>query len=135
MNPVVSFAIPLKVCTIDVDVKDTGDGYSVTLYGGTRPHIGSVALAVSHPSKADKARQSATVSIVQAPGHRDGLIAGPIAEGLARRTGKNVSVAVGVHIGDPESYNAPRCKVQEVVDSIHYIEDQIFQKIIGRSKQ
>jgi len=124
-----SFSIPLRVCIIDAGIIDTGRGYSITISGGTRPHIGAVAFAVPHPGLGDKNSPSATVSMIQAPGHRDGLIAVPVAEALAKCTGEIVTVAAGVHIGDPDAYTASVEAIQEIIDNIPFVIKKIVQAI------
>jgi hypothetical protein len=77
-----------------------GTDLSVTVGGGDRPHVGCVAIAQPHPSTADPARRSATVSLLAIPPHKEGGMATEIAGGLARRFGVVVVVAAGVHTDD-----------------------------------
>jgi hypothetical protein len=133
MKVISSVAISLRVCTINAGIIDTGRGYSITISGGTRPHIGAVAFAVPHTGLADKNSPSATVSMIQAPGHRDGLIAVPVAEALAKRFGEIITVAAGVHIGDPEAYTAPVESIQEIIDDIPLIIKRIVQTIDSKT--
>ena len=116
-GPVV-FNIRAGSTGLEVVVVDTGKGLSVTIAGGDDPHIGAVSLAVAHPSPADPARPSATVSTVQVPRHKDGEVSGPLAEALSRRTGRTVTVAVGIHIGPPGEYRAPPEEIQKILEAV-----------------
>lgn len=74
-----------------------GADLSITVSGGDRPHVGSVALAEPHRSAADPARQSATTSALVRAHHRDDQIARTFADRLAREFGVAVAVSAGVH--------------------------------------
>lgn len=70
-----------------------GGDVSVTVRGGTGFHVGAVSLALYEPD-----RDSATVSTITAPGHRDDAVSARFAKELARSLRCTVSVTVGVHI-------------------------------------
>lgn len=73
-------------------------GIGVNLLGGTRPHIGAVALAIPRASRARAGRRSATTSVLALEGHKDDELARPLATALARDLGVTVVVTVGVHL-------------------------------------
>lgn len=74
-----------------------GADLAVRLYGGVRPHIGSVVLAVPRPSLQDPSRMSATASVLNRPGHQDEWPARRLAESFASRLQTNVAVFCGIH--------------------------------------
>ncbi|MFQ5692537.1 MAG: proteasome assembly chaperone 4 family protein [Nitrospinota bacterium] len=74
-----------------------GADLAVRLYGGSRPHIGSVVLAVPRPSLRDPSKTSATASVLNRPGHQDEWPARRLAESLASRLRTNVAVFCGIH--------------------------------------
>lgn len=76
----------------------TGAGVTLHLYGGERPHVGAVAMAVPRPSLRDPARTSATASVLAVTGHKDDELAKPLAELAAARLGQVAVVVVGVHV-------------------------------------
>jgi len=80
-----------------------GDDIIATVTGGTRPHIGAVALAepaeASHPVTGEPVkRASGKVSVLTAEGHKDAVIAEMFAERLCEKYGVNVCVSAGVHV-------------------------------------
>ena len=129
MRAPVVFTIMAGPARLEIVVVDTGKGFSVTITGGDDPHIGAVALAVAHPSPAAPDRPSATVSTVQVPGHKDGLVAGPVAEQLARQTRHTVSVAAGIHIGPPGEYRASTEEIREIIEAIPRVVEAILERI------
>lgn len=72
-----------------------GKDVSVTVIGGTAPHIGAVSLAVYEPE-----RDSATVSTVTVHTHRDDAVAAYFAKAISREMKSTVSVSAGLHIDD-----------------------------------
>lgn len=76
----------------------TGDGVTIHLGGGERPHVGAVAIAIPRPSLRDPARTSATSSVITVTGHKDDELAKPLAELAAARLGQVAVVVVGVHV-------------------------------------
>lgn len=71
---------------------------SVNLLGGTRPHVGAVAVAIPRASHARAGRRSATTSVLALVGHKDDELARPLATALARELGVTVVVTAGVHL-------------------------------------
>jgi hypothetical protein len=87
------FAVTLRVaCT-------QGNGLCAFFFGGQRPHVGGVAVAV--PRHSDSAHRLTTdISQICVPGHKDVILASRLADLLARRTAQVVSVSVGIHTDD-----------------------------------
>ena len=88
-----------------------GGDLAVAVLGGEREHVGAVSLALYEPE-----RDSATVSTVTVPGHRDDAVAARFAKELSRALRCTVSVTAGVHIdgASPEEIgtllqNAEQC--------------------------
>jgi len=77
---------------IHIEVRSAGDDVFAIVTGGTRPHIGAIALA-----------EPSGVSILQASGHKDAVIAEMFAKGLHEKCGVNVCVSAGVHVDDATS--------------------------------
>jgi hypothetical protein len=74
-----------------------GEDLLVSIWGGTRPHIGAVGMAVPRPSLANPARWSATSSNFTFIGHKEDLVVKEVAETLAAALRKNVVVTAGLH--------------------------------------
>ena len=88
-----------------------GNELMVAVYGGTKPHIGAVALAIPRPSLQDSNITSATSSVFTLVGHKDDVIAREVAEELASSLNRVVVVVAGVHI-----YDATDTDIERVVE-------------------
>ena len=86
--------------TVEATVVRAGDDLCIVLTGGDRPHIGTVTLSVPRPSLADSARTSATTSILNCTGHKDGEAAQYLGQRLAATLGATVVVTGGIHVDD-----------------------------------
>ncbi len=74
-----------------------GNGWTVRITGGDRPHVGAVAMAV--PSlNAATGEETCDVSVLTGPGHKDRFLAEKVADYLCRQTGEIISVTAGVHV-------------------------------------
>lgn len=82
--------------TAKVHVLDSG--LTLTLYGGEKAHIGSVAVAIPRPSLQNPSIMSATSSVINLVGHKDEEVARPVAEKLAKKFGQVVVVVAGIHV-------------------------------------
>ena len=83
---------------VEAQVTFIGSDLLVAIYGGSKPHIGSVAVALPRPSLRDKKQMSSTSSVYNFLGHKDYVIAQRVAEQLSSRLNKHVVVVAGVHI-------------------------------------
>jgi hypothetical protein len=77
-----------------------GPDVLVYLWGGERPHIGSVAAAQPRPSLEDPARISATASVITFPGHKEDVLVKEAAEQIAAELDTHVVVTAGIHWDD-----------------------------------
>lgn len=75
-----------------------GPDISVCICGGTHYHIGASALGIPRESLRDKAKPSASVSVLTAVGHKEDELSKHAAHHLATEFGCRVSVSAGVHI-------------------------------------
>lgn len=67
-----------------------GPDLQVIVYGGERPHIGSVTVAA-------QAETGVVLQTWRGPNHRDDVIGKIFAQTLAERTGGTVCVSCGIH--------------------------------------
>lgn len=70
-----------------------GDDLVLLLQGGEKPHIGAVALAIPY-------KETASASLISAPEHKDGDLAKPLSEKVAKALKTKVILVVGIHIDD-----------------------------------
>ncbi len=82
---------------LDISAVRMGEDLSVTISGGTKPHIGCCVLAVPRPSLADSNQISSTSSILNVCGHKDDIIAKAVAEKLSSTLNCIVTVSCGIH--------------------------------------
>lgn len=94
------FSVQKRRFLIEASVQEVGADLLVVLWGGTRPHIGAVGIAVPRPSLADPTRWSATSSNFTFVGHKEDLLAKEVSETLAGALQKNVVVTAGIHWDD-----------------------------------
>ena len=72
----------------------------VVIAGGTRYHVGAVALAEPRPSLADPSRISASASVLCVTGHKEDELARDTALKLASSLNRRVAVTAGIHIDE-----------------------------------
>lgn len=77
-----------------------GEDICISVWGGSRPHIGSVAIAVPRQSIQKPGQLRATSSVFNFVGHKDEAVAREIAETVAMRLDRNVVVTAGIHVED-----------------------------------
>ena len=85
---------------IESEAVRIGSDILIYIWGGERPHIGSVAAAQPRPSRKDPARVSATASVMTFPGHKEDVIVKEAAEYIAAGLDTNVVVTAGIHWDD-----------------------------------
>ncbi len=83
--------------SIQASVQKLGQDLLVSVWGGTRPHIGAVAMATPRPSLQDPRKWSATSSNFTFIGHKEDTVVKMISEQLAARLRTNVVVTAGIH--------------------------------------
>mgnify|MGYP007042363288 CR=1 FL=1 len=114
---------------VNLSATYTMDGLTVTIVGGEKPHVGSIAVAVPRPSLEDPSKISATVSVFNLVGHKDDEIARPAAERLAKELRQPIVVVAGTHV-----QNAKDEDVQKLLrNSMQAVEE--FARKIGRHQK
>lgn len=105
---------------VEVVVEDSGDGLVVTVFGGERPHVGTVVLAQPRPSRSRPGERSATCSCLSLLGHEDETLARPVAEALATALGVPAVVVAGVHLEGirPEELAAARALGPRIAEEV-----------------
>jgi hypothetical protein len=78
-------------------VQEVGQDILVSIWGGTRPHIGAVAMAIPRPSLKNQKKWSATSSNFTFIGHKEDALVKKISEKLAAHLRRNVVVTAGIH--------------------------------------
>ena len=109
---------------VEAQVTLIGSDLLVSLYGGSKPHIGSVAVALPRPSLKDKKQMSSTSSVYNFLGHKDYVIAQRVAELLSSRLNKNVVVVAGIHID-----RISKKGIAKVIDNCDKLAQKIYKAI------
>ena len=82
---------------IRASVQEVGQDLLVSIWGGTRPHIGAVGIAIPRPSLKNPKQWSATSSNFTFLGHKEDTVVKKTSEILATRLRRNVVVTAGIH--------------------------------------
>jgi len=78
-------------------VQKLGKDLLISIWGGTKAHIGAVGMAVPRPSLKDPKRWSATSSNFTFMNHKEDLLVKKISEKIASQTQAHVVVTAGLH--------------------------------------
>lgn len=103
----------------------SGNDLTVIVKGGSRPHIGSVSIAVPRKSMLNDGDMSATVSTINLPGHKDNEIGDMFAKGIAIATGSTCVVTCGIHIDNI---------TKDEIDSVLAASKQLLDRMTGALK-
>ena len=102
-----------------------GDDLLVATWGGIKPHIGAVAVALPRPSLADPQITSSTSSVFTLLGHKEDEVVKMVSERLSARLEKNVVVTAGIHWDD-----LPEEAIEEIVHNCRELADEMCTRII-----
>lgn len=100
-----------------------GKDYALAVYGGERPHIGSVVMAVARPSLTGEGI-SATSSVLNGIGHKDETVARAFAEAVAIRKECTAVCACGIHFD-----NITREQIEIVQETAQRLLKQVLQNL------
>jgi len=106
-------------------VQEIGEDLLVSIWGGTKPHIGAVGIATPRASLKDPRKWSATSSNFTFIGHKEDLLVKKISEGLAAQLKRNVVVVAGIH------WNAITSREIEVIEGLT---EKMSARILKRLK-
>ncbi len=107
-------------------VQEIGPDLLVTIWGGTKPHIGAVGIAIPRPSLRDPPKWSATSSNFTFIGHKEDLLVKEISEKLASQLRKNVVVLAGIHWDDISN---------EEIKAIETLTERLSREILKRFRK
>jgi hypothetical protein len=102
-----------------------GDDLLVAIWGGTKPHIGAMAVALPRPSIADPQITSSTSSVFTLLGHKEDEVVKMVSERLSGQLEKNVVVTAGIHWDD-----LPEEAIEEIMHNCRDLADKICTRII-----
>ena len=100
LPPQVRSSVGDGIFQVVAEVKIIGDDLMISVWGGTKPHIGSISVSVPRPGLKDGTRMSSTSSVINLIGHKDEVIARKFSEQFAAKFNRNAIATAGVHIDD-----------------------------------
>ncbi len=106
-------------------VQEVGQDLLISIWGGTRSHIGAVGIAIPRPSLKDPKKWSATSSVFTFIGHKEDILVKTISETLAARLRRNVVVTAGIH-WDGITSN----EIKAIQNLTQKLSDLILKKIV-----
>ena len=98
--PKVRASVGDDIYKVVAEVNIIGDDLMISVWGGTKPHIGSISVSVPRPGLKDGTRMSSTSSVINLIGHKDEVVARKFSEQLAAKFNRNAIATAGVHIDD-----------------------------------
>ncbi|MBN2538888.1 MAG: hypothetical protein JXB09_02425 [Deltaproteobacteria bacterium] len=109
---------------IEAEAVRIGTDLLVYIWGGDRPHIGSVAAAQPRPSLEAPSRVSATASVLTYPGHKEDVLVKDAAELLAAELKTSVVVTAGIHWE-----NLDEAGIKEIVTLCQELIHELLKKL------
>ncbi len=103
---------------VDLESYEMGDDLVLMLKGGEKHHVGAVAMAIPY-------KDTASTSIISAYGHKDGELAKPLAEKVAKNLKKTVVLVAGLHIDD-----ASKEDIQKLVENSNKAIDDFLEVFV-----
>lgn len=88
--------------SICCDVIPMGKDFSLAVYGGDTPHIGSVAMSTVRPSLTGVGN-GVTTSVLNGIGHKDDIVAKLFAEAVAMKAKCVATCICGIHVDNISS--------------------------------
>ena len=83
--------------TVFCQVVPMGQDYTICVWGGDTPHVGSVVMSVARPGLTGEGT-GVTSSVINGMGHKDEYVARKFAEAAAMKYNCTVVCACGIHI-------------------------------------
>jgi len=88
------------VYTVNASLQLLGADVLISVWGGTRPHIGALSVSTPHPECTAEEGRSSTVLQFSFPGHRDDVVACRVSGRVAAALQRKVVVSAGIHVPD-----------------------------------
>jgi gallate decarboxylase subunit D len=111
---------------VNAAIHEMGPDILVALWGGTYPHVGAIGMAQVRQSLKSAEETSATSSVFTFLGHKEDLLAKPIAEEITRRLARNSVVVAGIHWDNLTEYE---------IETVQQLCRRLTERIIRKCKQ
>jgi hypothetical protein len=83
---------------IAAEAKFIGEDIIISIWGGTKPHIGSIVVSVPRPSLKNSQSISVISSAFNFIGHKDEIVARMFSEKIAATLNRNTVTTAGIHV-------------------------------------
>lgn len=83
---------------IDAEARFIGPDMLVSVWGGTKPHIGTVVISVPRPGLQNPRKISSTSSVFNFTGHKDEAVARMLSEKIAAAFNIHTVTTAGIHL-------------------------------------
>ncbi len=110
---------------ISCEVVQMGKDYTICVWGGDTPHIGSTVMSVARPSL-NSADVSVTSSVINGIGHKDEYVARKFAEAVAKKKNCTAVCTCGIHIDNI---------TKEQLLAVEKAGERMLEKILERLKE
>lgn len=114
---------------IHAEVLFVGDDLVVSIWGGSKPHVGAVALSIPRPSLENPAKISSTSSVLTRLGHKEDEIVKKVAENISAALNKVVVVSAGIHWNNISDEGIGT--IQSICETLT---DQLINKVRGKKE-
>jgi hypothetical protein len=106
-------------------VQFIGTDILLSIWGGSAPHIGSVAITQPRPSQQQSLKKtSCTSSVYNFTGHKDEAVARGCAEKIAVASNRNAIAVAGIHID-----NAAPADIAAILKNVDAVCAAIIKKL------
>jgi hypothetical protein len=106
---------------LEAVVTRTCEGINIYVGGGEKPHIGSIVVSQPRYSLSGDGTISCTTSVFNLVGHKDDIIAIPLAEKLCIKTNQVIAVSAGVHVDNATT---------EDIKNLKKVGEELIEKIL-----
>lgn len=119
-----TFSVGSSPYKVEAEVRLIGSDLLVVLYGGNKPHIGSIAVALPRPSLKEKKLMSSTSSVYNFLGHKDYVVTQRVSELLSSKLNRNVVVVAGIHIDKIKQKG-----IEKVLENCDKLTHKIYKRL------
>ena len=105
-------------------VQEVGQDLLVSIWGGTRPHIGAIGIGIPRPSLKNPKKWSATYSNFTFLGNKEDIMVKKFSEKLASGLRRNVVVTMGFHWDGITSQ-----EIKTIQNLAQKLSDQILKRL------
>jgi len=114
---------------IFAEVNELGDDLLISLWGGTVPHIGAIAIAQPQLSSKNSSKISVTNSVYTFLGHKEDVIAKAMSNDIAKELNRKVVIIAGMHWD-----NLKKEEIDKIIEICEKLKEKVLKKIKKRNK-